>query len=126
MGPRSFLSCFPVSIFGFLAAGAIGQDTLDYDVLEYINPLIGSTEGGTVFFICTMVYPTNLPFLLQEMYSPAHQCRMAWPKPLPTRTPQLTREDLHTMAATSPASRVYMIQGPEDPHRSEIFLFFHT
>lgn len=49
MARRSFLSCFSVSIIGLLAAGANGEDTLDYDVLEYINPLIGSAGGGIIF-----------------------------------------------------------------------------
>lgn len=55
MAPHSFLSCFSVGIVGLLAAGANGEDTLDYDVLEYINPLIGSAGGGTVFFLYIMI-----------------------------------------------------------------------
>lgn len=126
MATRSLFSCISVGIAGFLAAGANGEDTLDYDVLEYINPLIGSTGGGIVFLLYTMVYPTNLSTSLQVMSSPARQCLTAWPKPLPTQTPRPTREDLHTMAATSPASRAYMIQALEDPHRSETSLYSHT
>lgn len=126
MAPRSLFWCVPVGIAGFLAAGVSGEDTLDYDVLEYINPLIGSAGGGTVLLLYLMVYPTNLSTSRQAMSSPARQCLMAWPKPLPTPTPRLTREDLHTTAVTSPASLAYTIQAPEDLHRWGTSLYSHT
>lgn len=48
--PRSLLSLYSIGITGILAATTTSYDdndrTYDYDVLEYIDPLIGSAAGG--------------------------------------------------------------------------------
>lgn len=88
MTPRSRLSCFSVGIIGVLAATANGEDTLDYDVLEYINPLIGSAGGGIIgpYYNFAISKLTSLAHF-QAMSSPARHCLMAWQKLLPIRIP---------------------------------------
>ena len=50
--PRSLLSLYSIGITGILAAVAANNDDndrmYDYDVLEYIDPLIGSAGGGII------------------------------------------------------------------------------
>lgn len=50
--PRSLLSLYSIGITGILATTTISNDdndqTYDYDVLEYIDPLIGSAAGGII------------------------------------------------------------------------------
>lgn len=75
----------------------------DYDVLQYINPLIGSANGGKFeqrnqfHFIPT----TNSP---QAMCFQAPRCHMAWRKPSLTQIQNPTKEVSHTRAAVSPDS----------------------
>lgn len=76
MAPRSLLSCFSVSIVGLLAIGANSEDTLDYDVLEYINPLIGSAGGGNVFAGASMPY--GMAKAVADTDSPTNQGGFAY------------------------------------------------
>ncbi|BCR86135.1 glycoside hydrolase family 92 protein [Aspergillus chevalieri] len=76
MATRSLFSCISVGIAGFLAAGANGEDTLDYDVLEYINPLIGSTGGGNVFAGASMPY--GMAKAVADTDSPTNQGGFAY------------------------------------------------
>lgn len=50
--PRSLLSLYSIGITGILAATTANNDDndrmYDYDVLEYIDPLIGSAGGGII------------------------------------------------------------------------------
>lgn len=47
---RSFLSLFTISIIttGALAGDDDDSHLFDYDVLQYVDPLIGSAEGGMI------------------------------------------------------------------------------
>lgn len=50
--PRSLLSLYSIGTTGILATTTTSNDgndqTYDYDVLEYIDPLIGSAAGGII------------------------------------------------------------------------------
>ena len=52
IAPRYFLSLYSIGITGILAATTANNDDndriYDYDVLEYIDPLIGSAAGGII------------------------------------------------------------------------------
>lgn len=63
-------------LFPLLQAALVsGQAPVDdYDVLQYVDPLIGSANGG--------IYPDIVRVRLtsQEMSLPARRSRTAWPK----------------------------------------------
>lgn len=74
----------------------------DYDVLQYINPLIGSANGGKFepnkF---NLMLTTNSP---QEMCFQVPHYHMAWRNPSPTQTQEATKEGLLTRVAALPDS----------------------
>lgn len=49
---RPFLSLFAISIIttGVRASNDDDSHLLDYDVLSYVDPLIGSAEGGIIAY----------------------------------------------------------------------------
>jgi len=79
-------------LFSALLQVALVRAVDDYDVLQYINPLIGSTDGGIYFRIALNL----LAFLTssKEMSFLGQQSLMAWPRPLLIRTPKVTKADL--------------------------------
>lgn len=68
------------------------------DPLRYVDPLIGSSNGGTasldVFFDQSY---EDLLIIVQEMSSPAPLCLMVWRKRRPILTASRTRADLLLM-----------------------------
>ncbi len=76
-------------LFLALLQAALVRAVDDYDVLQYINPLIGSTDGG-IYLKIALDFLAFLTFS-KEMSFLGPLSLMAWPKPLLTRTPQVTK-----------------------------------
>lgn len=95
----------PLFLSRVLVTAADISPVEDYNVLQYINPLIGSANGGKLKqrdefnFIPT----TNSP---QAMCFQARRCHMVWRKPSPTQIQNPIKEASHTRAAVLPDSPV--------------------
>lgn len=98
MPPYLLLSLFLTS--RLLVNAADTPPVEDYDVLQYINPLIGSANGGN------FEQPNESNFMLtinspQEMCFLVPRCHMGWQKPSPTQIQKATKEVSPTRVAAS-------------------------
>jgi hypothetical protein len=102
-----------VRTFTLLAAlltGAIAKKTAGFDPLRWVDPLIGSRDGGNVFAGATLPYgmvkgrlsERNLGGQLLTTFQPLQM----WMARIP--------EDFPQMAATSPAFQLYMTLALEE------------
>jgi hypothetical protein len=78
----------------------------DFDVLKYVDPLVGTVKGGTYYttFSFMKMIETNDS---QGILFLARLFHMGWPNQVQTLTPRITKADSYLMAAMSQDSPVY-------------------
>lgn len=121
--PLTSIACLLLSLCYFASAA-----DSDFDVLKYINPLIGSKDGGNVFAGATRPYGLAKPVAVSQLtpikFLPPHD---TWLMPLNTRT--LMAKILAAfpqMAPTSPASARYTTREQEATQAWETFRCSHS
>jgi hypothetical protein len=99
MPPSQSLLSLVLIISRILVNAADPSPVEDYDVLQYVDPLIGSANGGELSRLtlaCILILTTGPK---QEMSSQGLPCHMAWPKPGQTQTQKATKAASPTRAA---------------------------
>lgn len=99
MPPYQLLLSLVLASSPVLVNAADSSPVEDYDVLQYVDPLIGSANGGKLEQLAIGSSPLLIIASTQEMYSRALHYHTAWPKPSPTQTQQATKAASRTKAA---------------------------
>jgi hypothetical protein len=99
MPPYQLLLSLALASSRVLVNAANPSPVEDYDVLQYVDPLIGSANGGKLEQLAIGSSPILMIVSTQEMSSRALHYHTAWQKPLQTQTQKATKAASPTKAA---------------------------